>query len=174
MKKDRLHTELNAWLKAEATGDDAGAEAAFGALVGSLPRMGPSPGFAERVVWAAVPAPATAHPAWVVWLTRGALAAALALAALATGLLPAAVRALPALPSPGQIAKGLADGLAWIGRRFEDGVAVWEFLGRIGEAMSLALGTPQAQAAVAGSAILSVIAFYTLHHLLTFERRTVR
>lgn len=175
MKNERLHTELSAWLKAEATGDEAGAETAFSTLVGSLPRLGPSPGFAERVVRAVVPATAPAQPAWIVWLTRGALTAALALVAMATGLLPAVARAWPGgIPRLGEIAKVAADGLSWIGRRFETGLEVWDFLSRIGEATTLALGTPQAQAALAGSVILSVIAFYTLHHLLTFERRVVR
>lgn len=175
MKKERgLHTELNAWLRAETTGDDAGAEAAFAALVAALPRLGPAPGFAERVVWAAVPRAAGERPAWLVWLARGSLAASLALAALATGLLPAVARLWPGLPSLGEIAKAVAGGLSWIGRWFETGLEVWAFLGGIGEAMSVALGAPEAQAALGGSAVLAAIAFYTLHHLLTFERSTVR
>lgn len=174
MKKDRLHTELSTWLKAEATGDEVGAEKAFASLVGTLPRLGPGPGFVERVVWAAVPA-ARAQPAWIAWLTRGALAAALVLVAIATGSLPAIARAWPGtVPGPGEVAKAVADGLSWIGRRFETGLEVWERLGRISEAMTLALGAPEAQAALVGSAILGTIAFYTLHHLLTFERRIVR
>lgn len=175
MKKNRrLHTELNAWLKAEATGNAAGAEAAFAAVVAALPRLGPAPGFAERVVWAAVPGAATARPAWLDRLARGSLAAALVLAAMVTGLLPAIARFRPDVPSLGEIAKAVAGGLSWIGRWSETGLEVWGVLGGIGEAMSVALGAPEARAALGASAVLGAIGFYTLHHLLTFERSTVR
>lgn len=168
----RLHRELTAWLTAEATGDDARAEAAFAAMIGGLPRLGPAAGFAERVVGAAAPV-TSVTPAWLTWLARGALAASIALVALATGLVPA-LAAVIGLPSLGGIAKALAGGLSWIGDRFEAGLEVWEFLGRIGEAISLGLGTPEAQAGLAGTVILGAIALYTLHHLLTFERRPIR
>ncbi|MBW3660633.1 MAG: hypothetical protein KY397_03255 [Gemmatimonadetes bacterium] len=174
MRKDRrLRNEMDAWLTAEAAGDERGAEAAFAALVGALPRLTPAAGFAERVVWAALP-PTQAAPGWLAWLARGGLAAALALVALATGFLPMATRLPVSLPSFGEVVKSVAGGLAWIGGRFETGLEVWELLGRIGEAITVALQTPEAQAGLAGSAILATIAFYTLHQLLTFERRTVR
>lgn len=173
MNRDRrLHRELTAWLTAEATGDDARAEAAFAAMIGGLPRLGPSAGFAERVVMAAAPATSVV-PVWLTWLARGALAASIALVAMATGLVPALATAV-GLPTLGGIAKTAANGLSWIGARFETGLEVWEFLGRIGEAISLGLRTPEAQAGLAGTVVLGTIALYTLHHLLTFERRPIR
>ena len=45
------HTELERWLAAEAAGDDAAAEEAFGALFEALPRLAPRVGFTERVVY---------------------------------------------------------------------------------------------------------------------------
>lgn len=173
MKRDRrLHRELTAWLAAEATGDDARAEAAFTAMIGGLPRLGPGAGFAERVVMAAAPV-TSVTPAWLTWLARGALAASIAMVAMATGFLPA-LAAVIGPPSLGGIAKSVADGLSWIGARFQTGLEVWAFLGRIGEAISLGLGTPEAQAGLAGTVVLGAIALYTLHHLLTFERRPIR
>jgi hypothetical protein len=44
-------------------------------------------------------------------------------------------------------------------------------MARVGEAIGTAAATPQIAAAMMGSAIISSLALYTLHHLLVYERR---
>ena len=163
--------EIESWLAAEAAGDEAAAEAAFGAAFARMPRLHPAPGFAERVAWAAAPVTAGA-PAWPVWSARLGLGASLALAGLATAFLPV-LRVLPfEAPSLGRLVQEGVGALAWVGDRLAAGLAVWEFLARIGNAVSTAAATPQAASALIGSATLSALALYTLNRMLTLERRT--
>lgn len=172
MMDRRLQNELGRWMTAEAADDEVRAEAALSALLGSMPRLTPSPGFAERVLWASLPEPARG-PAWSAWAWKLALTAALALAGLATGLLPA-LRLLPiGVPRASVLVKAVANGIHWVGDWLRTGFEVWDLLSRIGHAVALATGTPEAAAALAGSAILGGIALYALHHLLTLERRIV-
>ena len=169
MDRNRTY-EMEAWLAAETAGDEAAAEAAFGALFATLPHLHPTPGFAERVVRAALPEPARA-PVMEVWGGRLALGASLALAGLAVALLPM-LRALPVDP-PGLTAllQGANDALAWMGGRLVAGFALWDVLARVGGAVSVAVATPQAASALLGSATLSGLALYTLDRMLTLERR---
>lgn len=167
----RLRKEIDRWLAAEAAGDDTTAETAFGASFARLPRLAPRPGFAERVTWAAVPEavrPALGERGWKI-----ALAVSMALAGLATAFLPA-LRLLPIGPgSLGGVLRAGNDALAWMAGRVADGVAVWDFLGQVGGAVAVAASTPEATAALFGSAIVSGLALYTLHRLLSLERRII-
>lgn len=173
MKDRRLHVELERWLTAEAASDEERAQRSFGALIAAVPRLAPGPGFAERVVRAAVPvaAPSVGPLAWG-W--KVALAVALVLAGMAAGSLPL-LRLFPLeVPRLGVVAKGLSNIASWIGERLADGLVVWNVLARIGGAVGEAVATPEVATALLGSALLGGIALYTLHQLLTFERRIVR
>ncbi|HUP20416.1 MAG TPA: hypothetical protein VM778_10740 [Gemmatimonadota bacterium] len=162
--------EIESWLAAEAAGDETAAEAAFGAAFARMPRLHPAPGFAERVAWAAAPGTVGA-PAWSVWGGRLALAASLAMAGLAAAFLPA-LRALPFdAPSLAGLLQAGVGVFAWVAERLAAGLAVWEFLARIGSAVSTAAATPQATSALIGSATLSALALYSLNRMLTLERR---
>jgi hypothetical protein len=81
----RLQTDLKRWLAAEAVGDERRAEDAFGTLLASAPRLRPSAGFAERVLWAIQPAPAP-HLALGAWWWKAAIVTAVTLVGVATGL----------------------------------------------------------------------------------------
>lgn len=165
--KRRLHTDLERWLAAEAAGDDAGAEDAFGALFAALPQLAPHPGFAERVVMELREPDSGRVP----WLWKAALAAAVSLAGLTAGLLPL-VRWIPIdLPRPGEIATAAVRAIAWLGGWLGAGLDVWEVLARVGNAVGVAAATPEIATAMLGSALLSAAALYTLHHLLVYERR---
>jgi hypothetical protein len=105
------------------------------------------------------------------WLGKAALAAAVALAGFAAGLLPL-LRWIPIdLPNPGQVVAAAARGVAWLDRWFRTGLDLWGILARVGEAIGAAVATPQVATAMMGSALLSALALYTLHHLLVYERR---
>lgn len=163
----RLHTDLERWLAAEAAGDDAGAEDAFGALFAALPQLAPHPGFAERVVME-LREPETGR---VPWLWKAALAAAVSLAGLTVGLLPL-LRWIPIdLPRPGEIVSAAVRSVAWLAQWLSSGLDLWKTLARVGNAVGLAVATPEIASAMLGSAMLSVVALYTLHHLLVYERR---
>lgn len=169
MNRNRTY-EMDAWLTAEAAGDEDAADAAFGAMFAGLPRLHPTPGFAGRVVRAAVPRPARAA-ALELWGGRLALGASLALAGIALALLPA-LRALPLdLPGISGVLQAGTETLAWIGGRLAAGIALWDFLATVGRAISVAAATPQAASALFGSATLSGLALYTLDRMLTLERR---
>jgi len=164
----RLHTDLERWLAAEAAGDDAGAEDAFGALCAALPRLAPHPGFAERVVMEVAPEP---RPWFAAWMWKVALAAAISLAGVTVGLLPL-LRWVPLdVPGPGEIVSAAARAMTWLYQWLGAGLGFWETLAQVGNAVGVAAGTPEIATAMLGSALLSAAALYTLHHLLVYERR---
>ncbi|MDX1623852.1 MAG: hypothetical protein R3199_07705 [Gemmatimonadota bacterium] len=156
------------WLRAEGADDDR-ADQAFGSLMAAMPRLSPSAGFAERVMHAVSPASAPAFA----WGWKVALAAALTLAGLATALIPA-LRLVPVEPPRlATVAKALSDATGWVVEWIAGGLQVWDVMARVGQAVATAMATPEATAALVGSAILGSIALYTLNRLLTLERRMV-
>ena len=166
----RPHTDLERWLAAESAGDDLAAEAAFGALFQALPRVSPSPGFAERVVMELREARREPETGRVTWVGKAALAIAVALAGVAAGFLPLLRRIPLDLPGPADILAAAAHGVAWIAGWLGAGLDVWGTLARISGAIGTAIATPQIATAMMGSAIVSALALYTLHHLLVHER----
>ena len=165
------HTELERWLAAEAAGDDVAAEEAFGALFEALPRLSPRAGFTERVVMTLRESQREPETGRATWVGKAALAAALALGGIAAGLLPL-VRLLPIrIPSLGDVATAAARGIAWLGGWLGAGLDVWGTLARVGDAIGKAAATPEIATAMMGSALISALALYTLHHLLVYERR---
>jgi len=166
MSRNPHMDRIERWLAAEAAGDDFAAEEAFGTLFEGLPRLAPHPGFSERVVMA-LREPDTGRASW---LWKAALAAAVALAGIAAGLLPL-LRWLPIqAPSPAEVVAAAARGLAWLGRWLSAGLDIWETLARVGGAIGTAAQTPEIATAMMGSALVSAAALYTLHHLLVYER----
>ena len=164
------HTELERWLAAEATGDDVAAEEAFGALFVALPRLAPRAGFSERVVMAhreSLREPETGH---VSLLWKAALAAAVGLAGIAVGLLPLLRLAPIHVPSLGDVLTAAARGIAAFGGWLRAGLDVWGTFARVGDAIGKAAATPEIATAMMGSALISALALYTLHHLLVYER----
>jgi hypothetical protein len=162
-----LHTDLERWLAAEAAGDDFAAEEAFGAAFAAMPRLVPPPGFTERVVMAFDREPDTGR---ATWLWKAALAAAVALAGVATGFLPL-LRWIPIpLPDVGDVLAAAARGLAWLDQWLRTAFDVWGTLARIGGAIGTAAQTPEIATAMMGSALISALALYSLHHLLVYER----
>jgi hypothetical protein len=167
MSRNR-HTDLERWLAAEAAGDDFAAEKAFGALFEALPRLAPRSGFVERVIMVTAPEP---KPWLAGWMWKAAVVAAVSLAGLAAGLLPL-VRWIPIqVPGAGEILAAGAHGVAWLDRWLRAGLDVWDMLARVGSAIGLVAATPQIASAMIGSALVSSLALYSLHHLLVYERR---
>lgn len=167
----RLQNDLKRWLAAEAAGDERQAEDAFGTLLASAPRLTPSAGFAERVLWAIQPAPAP-QLALGAWWWKAAIVTALTLVGTATGLLPL-LQWLPIdAPTFGEVLRTGADGLVWVGEWLAAGLAIWGLLARIGTALQVAVATPQVASLLLASMLIGVSALYSLNRLLAFERRT--
>jgi hypothetical protein len=165
------HTELERWLAAEAAGDDVAAEEAFGTLFEAMPRLAPRAGFTERVVMTLRESHREPETGRATWVGKAALAAALALGGIAVGLLPL-VRLLPIrIPSLGDVATAAARGIAWLGGWLRAALDIWGTLAQVGDAIGKAAVTPEIATAMMGSALISALALYTLHHLLVYERR---
>jgi len=166
----RHHRELERWLVAEATDDDVRAESALTRVFARLPRLAPPPEFVDRVMAAAPMAVRRATP--MLWAWRWSIGAALVLMGLATGLLPA-LRWLPFdVPRLNDVVKAGAMTLGSVAEWLQAGLAVWAVFGQIGRLVGVTIQAPEVAAALAGSALVSTAALYTLNHLLTLERRS--
>ena len=101
---------------------------------------------------------------------QGILAAAVSLAGIAVGLLPLLRLAPIRIPSLGDVVTAAARGIAGFGGWLRAGLDVWGTLARVGDAIGKAAATPEIATAMMGSALISALALYTLHHLLVYER----
>lgn len=168
--KRKTYKDIERWLEAEARQETREAETAFGAAFGALPPLEPRAGFAERVMYAFRPAPALGFE-WLIWGSRAATIGVLALVAVALGLVPMAGLSFD-LPSAGSIVDAAAGGITWIALWLSAGLEVWGFMARIGNAIGVAMTTPQISAALLASALVGAVALYELHRLLIPERST--
>ena len=170
MTKRKPYKEIERWLATEAhPGTDDG-ETAFGAALAALPRLEPRAGFAERVMYALQPEPARGL-AWLQWGARAATIAVLALMGVAVGLLPMAGSSFD-LPSAGSLLGAVTGGIMWTARWLSAGLEIWSILARIGNAIGVAMTTPQVGSALLATALVGAAALYELHRLLIPERRT--
>lgn len=168
----KLNNDIESWLRAERTGDRDQADFAFGALLASLPRLSPTPGFAERVMWSIQPAPSVALSTSLTWGWKMATALALVLAGLSTAFLPA-VRWLPiGRPSFSGVFQTITQAMIGVAEWLETGLATWAFLAGFSRTLGVVVATPQVASAILVTALVGAVALYTLNHLLVFERRT--
>ena len=173
----RKNVAMERWLAAETVGDDVRAETALTGLFAWIPRLAPAPGFVDRVLEVAplaargaVLAGRRAVP--LMWAWRWSVATALALSGFAAWLLPT-LRWVPfRLPGMSEIVKAVAEATGAAAEWLQTGLAVWGALQKIGGLALVAVQTPEVAAGMAGSAVVSAAALYTLNHLLTLERRS--
>jgi hypothetical protein len=172
MKTNRkLQKDIERWLAAEAEAGTEEAERAFGAAFAALPRLEPRAGFAERVMYAFQPTPVVRASEWLRWGWKAATGGALALVAVALGLVPLAGVTVD-LPSAGAVVDATTGGVTWLAGWLVNGLEAWSFLGRIGNAIGVAIATPQIGAALMATALIGAAALYELNRLLVPERRT--
>ncbi|MFL6200969.1 MAG: hypothetical protein ACJ76J_17485 [Thermoanaerobaculia bacterium] len=172
-------TALARWLQAERDADDAGAEAAFLELFESLPRLAPSPGFADRVLLqvaqpavSAIPVPARS---WLGWLFRSpgfrlVLASGLIAACIALLWLPQAVMTLARMVSVGDVLELGTASLVDFGRWMGIAMRVGEWFLTVLGALAVSLASPAALKVTVGCLAISGISFVFLRELMTRDR----
>jgi len=156
---------LHSYLRAEAAGRDADAEAALARLLGALPLAAPSAGFAGRVVRAAGLAPAP----WS-WPARAAVALALALTGAAAAYLPLLLFGLGHLVRPGEVLDAAVGAVVTLVHGFVDLLSAGHLLARIGEALWLVATSPPVALVLLALITLATLAFRWLTELLTPQR----
>ena len=171
MTNRKLQKDIRRWLAVEAEGRTDEAERAFAAAFAALPRLEPRAGFAERVMYGLQPAPMIQASERLRWGWKVATGGALALVAVALGLAPLAGISVT-LPSAGAVVDATTGGVTWLAGWLANGLEVWSFLVRIGNAVGVAIATPQIGAALLGTALIGAAALFELNRLLVPERRT--
>lgn len=170
----RADEDLAAWLAAEAADDDAGAEAALGALFAALPPVEPPPSLAQRVlretVWAVDPTPAEAARGW--WRAAALLAGLAAMTVFAGGAVAPSVlvRLDPAAAVAGALERLLAVAYA-----FGDWAAttahLLDVLPWLGSTALLVASSPEVVAALVAGSGLCALAIKILHQVVERDRR---
>ena len=171
MTNRKLQKDIERWLTIEVEAGTDEAEMAFEVAFAALPRLEPRAGFAERVIYAFQPTPVVRPSEWLRWGWKAATGGALALVAIALGLVPLAGITVE-LPSAGAIVDTTTGGVSWLAGWLANGLEVWSFLVRIGNAIGLAIATPQIGAALMATALIGAAALFELNRLLVPERRT--
>lgn len=171
MTNRKLQKDIERWLAAEAEAGTEEAERAFGAAFQALPRLEPRAGFAERVMYAFQPAPVVRPSEWLRWGWKAATGGALALVAVALGLVPLAGITVD-LPTAGAVVRAATGGFTWLAAWLANGLEIWTFLVHVGNAIGVGIATPQIGAALLATALIGAAALYELNRLLVPERRT--
>lgn len=166
--------DLAAWLAAEAVDDDAGAEAALGALFAALPPVEPPPGLAQRVlretVWTVDASPAELARGW--WRAAAVLAGLAVMTVFAGGALaPSVIGRL----DPAAAVSGALESLLAVVHGFGDWVAaaahLLDVLPWLGSMALLVASSPQVVAALVVGSGLFALAIKILHQVVERDRR---
>jgi hypothetical protein len=180
---DDLDDLLDRWLKAEDEGSAAKAEAALTALFAALPARSPAPGFADRVLTAAIPirprpaawrrrpADTALLPAFVAspW-GRAGIALGLAAAALGLPFLGSALGTLFAALNLTLVAPALARALTEVGGVLLSGLRFGRWLADFARTLLTPLESPAVATAMGACLLVSALALRLLHDLIDRER----
>ena len=156
--------QLEAWLKAEESGEEDAADEAFAHLFARVPKVQARPLFVEQAVITA--SRWRARRRWVL-AAAWAAAAALIIAAVATVFVASPL-----------LGRSLVKAIAFVSGHTVPwliayaGVALhgWLTLGHVGAVIASVLITPGRVAAVVGVELLGFVAFYALHRIASAER----
>jgi hypothetical protein len=160
----RLEQDVREWLRAEHTGSDELAERALARALAELGRCAPGAGFADRVLLSAGRL-TPASRAWRSWWARGAVAACLLAAGLATAMLPAWL--LVADPVARAFGSPLVSGVwHWMCRWMIAGFTSWTVIEDVGSALRASLVTPAAIVLIAANVLLAAASLLGLKRLL--------
>jgi len=174
-RQTELDETLKRWLTAERSHETAGAEAALAELFGSLPRRGPSPGFARRVMLRAGLEAAREVRAQVPWTLRWLAVASLAAVAAAVILLPIALRPLLAATGLGEVGlaslmQAFAAAISFMGQLLASLLALWQKAVAIAAAATGVVDSPLVAALAIISLVMAAFAFRLLDQMIARER----
>jgi hypothetical protein len=156
--------QLDAWLRAERSGEEDAADAAFAHLFTSVPKVQPRSLFVEQAVITA--SRWRARRRWILAAAWTA-AAALIIAAVAT-----VFAASPLLGRSFVKAIAFVSGhtVPWLVAYASVALHGWLTLGHVGAVIASALMTPGRVAAIVGVELLGFAAFYALHRIASAGR----
>ena len=156
-------------LEAEGTGRSEEAEASLAALFEALPRPGPRPGFADRVLARVRHRPLFARPA-----ARLAVAASLLAVAIGTALLAPAIGPLLALVGPADLLGAAVEAATGLAGRLAAGVVAWRDAGATAQALARAIVHPAILILLVAQFAVASLALRALAGLsVTTQRRGV-
>jgi len=160
------------WLQLQNEGREHQAEEALQKAFSLMPSEVIPSGFSSRVLAqlgiGVVPVP---DPIWRPnWVLRFALCSCLLLGAWFAWILPGIFPSILALANLSTIAGVGVGTMVAAAQRFGEGLVVWRALADISSTLMLALTSPQSLAVLAFGALVSILAFRTLHGLIASER----
>ena len=168
----KLRNAVFTWLRLQREGDDSRAEGALRSVFSLLPPESVPAGFSSRVLAqlgiAVAPAP---QPAWRPnWVLRWVLCSCLLLGTWLTWFLPEVLPSVLALANPSWLIEFGMGAVVAITRRLTEGLIVWRVLADVSSRLTSILASPQYLAVLSSAALLSILAFRTLHGFIASER----
>jgi hypothetical protein len=156
--------QLERWLDVERSGQDDAADQAFLSVFAGLPRIEPSPAFAEQAMasvlrWRARRRRLVAT-AWA--------AAALIVAAGGLGAWLFGPAIAPSVVKP--VALGLSHATPWLVAYATEAMNLWWAIAGLATAIANALATPPTAGAIVGAELIGIFAFFALQRLVGAER----
>ncbi len=165
----RFEREIEAWLAAELSGADEGADEALLRAFSALPRREPGPAFADRVMRSL----STIRPVALEWRSRWlrlAVAACLVATGLAVALVPQMMTLATLTHGTGAI---VLAGWHLVSRSVAASFASWHVVEGVGFAVLAALANPVAVAVLLGNALVAAVSLLGLKRLLGVREETV-
>lgn len=148
------------------------ADRAWHALMAEVPRRGPAPAFAARLL-------AATRVAWPQPVVQPGLQAELAVTfgvvagAAALTLTPVLVVAALFVFDTGAAVEGVARGFVWLVGWLTTGVSLWELLGRMGRIAATAMASPAGTMVLIGGILTAWLALAGLSRVMPVEQGDV-
>jgi hypothetical protein len=153
------------WMAAEQGRDEDRADRTLGVAMRSVVRHEPTRALSERLLaTASVPRPAVAAT------SERLVVAGVIGGALAMTLLPVSVIALFVLTDAGRIVSLAARGCVWVTEWLNAGVSLWTVIGRTGQALGQATGSPAVSLVLTVALLAASSALLVLNRYLPVER----
>jgi|tagenome__1003787_1003787.scaffolds.fasta_scaffold19603076_2 hypothetical protein len=153
------------WMAAEQARDDERADRALGTAMRRVNRYQPGPALSERLLATA----AVQRPVVTATSERLVVAGVIG-GALAMTLLPVSVIALFVVTDAGRIVSLVARGCVWVAEWLNAGVSLWTVLGRTGQALGQATGSPTVSLVLTVALLAASSALLVLNRYLPVER----
>jgi hypothetical protein len=167
METSEEDLQVTAWLEAEQDGEMEAADRHFRSVIGRLPRLEPSPGFALRVLAHARMLPSqSASGVWVSWWLRIVVGTAMACTAVAVASLSMSDIVTAGVGVVRSVAIGIEHVWDWTGSSATAGFRVWTLAAQVGGALSTVCAQPGSAVFLATNLAAAAGALAALRRLL--------